>query len=234
MIVSICNERVCSYTSCDIGGAQKPYWADFRRLILYDLFVCFVFLFCSSLLLTSCSFGILVGQPLAHRQPERENWCLIRVYQATRFVIILLFPCFFLFRWILSVFIRFKEFLIFFWVKFGKQKTLKQSLLARCCAHWSSKWIKRFRETLTILTYTWQITEIVYVDFFINFRYFNKLTVDSSFDCPNGVRITRKLAHRHFRHFQTVTQYPQRRSRPAATSDVQLRSILVRKIRHLS
>lgn len=27
-----------------------------------------------------------VGQPIARWYPERENWCLIRVYQATRFI----------------------------------------------------------------------------------------------------------------------------------------------------
>lgn len=31
-----------------------------------------------------------VGQPIARWHPERENWCLIRVYQATRFINIVL------------------------------------------------------------------------------------------------------------------------------------------------
>ena len=61
-----------------------------------------------------------------------------------------------------------------------------------------------------------------------NFR-----TISVFSHCPHGVRVAGELGHGHLGHFQSMTQYTQRRASTRTASDIKLGRILIRKVQNL-
>ena len=60
-----------------------------------------------------------------------------------------------------------------------------------------------------------------------DFNQYCRITISALLDSPYSIRVTRKFRNGHLRYFKTVTQHPQRRSRPTSTHGIQLRSIFI-------